>query len=224
MSTNATSAHHAPDASTAGSSGSGPGSGSASGSRFAAARRAMVDSQLRTSGVNEPYVLSRMLAVPREKFVPQKARGTAYIDRSIALDNGRRIAAPVFYGMLLEEADPRQDDRVLIVDAGSGYLPALIEPLVAQVQIITPEQANDAASAQDDFFSLVLIDGAVENVPRAIAAFMTADARLVTGLVTKGVTRLAAGRRSATDIALLPLAELGIPRIADFDTPKSWSF
>ena len=37
----------------------------------ARARRAMIDSQLRTSGVNEEYVLARMLAVPREDFLPQ---------------------------------------------------------------------------------------------------------------------------------------------------------
>ena len=37
----------------------------------AAARRAMVDSQLRTSGVNARFVLERMLIVPREDFVPE---------------------------------------------------------------------------------------------------------------------------------------------------------
>jgi protein-L-isoaspartate(D-aspartate) O-methyltransferase len=36
----------------------------------ATARRAMIDSQLRTSGINEEYVLARMLAVPREDFLP----------------------------------------------------------------------------------------------------------------------------------------------------------
>jgi protein-L-isoaspartate(D-aspartate) O-methyltransferase len=41
---------------------------------FDAARRAMIDSQLRTSGVNEPWVLARFAAVPRENFVPGGAR------------------------------------------------------------------------------------------------------------------------------------------------------
>ena len=38
---------------------------------YAAARKAMIDSQLRTSGVNETFVLDRMKAVPREDFVPE---------------------------------------------------------------------------------------------------------------------------------------------------------
>ena len=108
---------------------------------FETARRSMIDSQLRTSGVNEDFVLARMAAVPREDFVPAGSRGVAYIDRAIPLDNGRRIAAPLFYGMVLAEAQPSLDDTVLVVDAGSGYLAELIKPLVASVDSITADEA-----------------------------------------------------------------------------------
>ena len=37
---------------------------------YAAARKAMIDSQLRTSGVNDTFVLERMGTLPREDFVP----------------------------------------------------------------------------------------------------------------------------------------------------------
>ena len=63
--------------------------------RHEAARRAMIDSQLRTSGVNAEWVLRRMNEVPRERFVPDAAQGFAYIDRAIALGGGRFLAAPV---------------------------------------------------------------------------------------------------------------------------------
>ena len=69
-----------------------------------AARRAMIDSQLRPSGVNEPWVLSAMLSVPREDFVPEAMRGAAYIDRAIPLGDGRWLAAPLVHGRMLEEA------------------------------------------------------------------------------------------------------------------------
>ena len=49
-----------------------------------AARKAMIDSQLRTSGVNAEPVLRRMAEVARERFVPEAARGFAYIDRALA--------------------------------------------------------------------------------------------------------------------------------------------
>ena len=58
-----------------------------------AARRAMIDSQLRPSGVNEPRVLAAMARIPREDFVPVAMRSAAYIDRAIALGDGRFLAA-----------------------------------------------------------------------------------------------------------------------------------
>lgn len=193
------------------------------GNSSATARRAMIDCQLRTSGVNDESVLARMLAVAREDHVPDAARGTAYIDRSIALANGRRMAAPLFYGMVLTEAQLTAEDSVLVVDAGSGYLPALVEPLVASVDTISPEDAL-AKSRKKTTFSAILIDGAVESVPEGLVKRLSDEGRLITGLSVSGVTRLAIGRKTSGEIAMLPLAEMGIPRLAEFDTPTGWSF
>ena len=74
--------------------------------RFDDARRAMIDSQLRTSGVNEPFVLARMSVVPREDFVPESQRAAAYADRAVRLPDGGALPAPVVSGMLLAEARP----------------------------------------------------------------------------------------------------------------------
>ncbi|MCL4674378.1 MAG: protein-L-isoaspartate O-methyltransferase [Sphingomonadaceae bacterium] len=183
----------------------------------------MIDSQLRTSGVNEHFVLERMAAVAREDFVPAASRAVAYIDRAIPLDNGRRLAAPLFYGMVLAEAKPAATDRVLVVDSGAGYLPELLRPLVASVEVIAPEEAVAANRKKGDF-TLLVIDGAVEALPAPLIKRLEAGARVVTGLVANGVTRLAIGRRSGDDVALLPLAEIGIPRLGEFDQPKGWSF
>jgi protein-L-isoaspartate(D-aspartate) O-methyltransferase len=190
---------------------------------FSAARKAMIDSQLRTSGVNEPFVLERMTAVAREEFVPAAARAVAYIDRAIPLDNGRRLAAPLFYGMVLAEAKPTAADRALVVDSGAGYLPELLRPLVAAVEVISPEDAVAASRKKGDF-TLLVIDGAVEALPGSLIRRLEPGARVVTGLVASGVTRLAIGRRNGDDVALLPLAEIGIPRLGEFDQPKGWSF
>ncbi|GGD61998.1 protein-L-isoaspartate O-methyltransferase [Erythrobacter arachoides] len=192
------------------------------------ARRAMIDSQLRTSGVNAPFALKRMAAVAREDHVPARWRANAYIDRAIALDGGGQIAAPLFYGMMLEEADPREGEVVLIVDAGSGYLPALVEPMVATMSVITAEKAlqqTDEPSVPGAAATLLLIDGAVEHIPASLAARLADDARVVTGMVGRGgITRLAIGRKAGADVALLPLKDMGIPRLAAFDVAKGWSF
>jgi len=187
-----------------------------------AARRAMIDSQLRTSGVNAEFVLRRVNEVAREKFVPAAAQGFAYIDRAIALGGGRYLAAPVVQGMMLQEARPTRGDKALLVDGGSGYLAELLRPLVGSLDVISP--ADAAAKSRKGDYTLMLVDGAAEVLPATLVSRLADQARVVTGVIEDGVTRLAIGRKAAGDVALLPLAEMGIPALPEFAAPKGWSF
>lgn len=188
---------------------------------YEAARRAMIDSQLRTSGVNDEFVLERMNAVPREQFVPAAARGHAYIDRAIALGGGRFLAAPVVHGTMLQEARPMPADRALVVDGGSGYLAELLRPLVGSLDAVSPNQALDGGSGD---VTLLLVDGAAEQLPAALISRIADGGRVVTGWLRDNVTCLAVGRKAGDDVALLPLAEIGIPVLPEFARPKEWSF
>lgn len=190
---------------------------------YEAARRAMIDSQLRPSGVNADYVLARMGTVPREEFVPAAAKGFAYVDRAIALGNGRHLGSPLFQGMILQEARPTRSDKVLLVDGGSGYLAELVRPLVGSLEVITPEEAAAPSRKRGDF-SLLMIDGAIEHLPDSLVKRLADDGRVVTGWLRGGITRLATGRKVAGTVALLPLAEMGIPVLPEFAEPKGWSF
>jgi protein-L-isoaspartate(D-aspartate) O-methyltransferase len=182
----------------------------------------MLDSQLRTSGVNAEFVLRRMGEVAREDYVPEGARGFAYIDRAIALGDGRHLAAPVVQGMMLQQADPTARDTALLVDGGSGYLAALLRPLVGTLEVLAPGEALAARKGGD--VTLLIIDGAIEQLPDALVKRLADGARVVTGQVRQGVTRLAIGRKAAGDVALVPLAELGVPVLPEFAAPKGWSF
>lgn len=186
------------------------------------ARHAMIVSQLRTSGVNEPWVLSAMAAVAREHFVPEAMRDAAYIDRAIPLGNGRFLAAPLVHGKMLAEAAPTKTDKVLLVGDGEGYLATLLRPLAGSLDTVDPAAA--AGMTGEGAYSLVIIDGAVEELPEAIGAQMAEGGRIVTGLTVRGVSRLATGCKTAGTVSLLPLAELGIPALPEFAAPKRWSF
>ncbi len=186
------------------------------------ARRAMIDSQLRTSGVNEEYALARMLAVPREDFLPADKAAQAYIDRAVSLGEQGHLAAPLFYGKLLLEAAPAPTDRVLVVSGGTGYLAALIAPLVGTVTQVSAAEAADLTGAGE--YDLVVIDGAIEQLPEGLAAALADNGRIVTGLVLRQVTRLASGRKIAGQVNLQPVEDLGIPVLAAFAAPKRWTF
>ncbi|WP_234034994.1 protein-L-isoaspartate O-methyltransferase family protein [Aurantiacibacter sediminis] len=187
------------------------------------ARRAMIESQLRTSGVNAEFVLKRMSAVPREDFVPATAKSFAYMDRAIRLPEGGALAAPLVHGMMLQEAEPQSDEHVLLVDGGTGYLAELLRPLVADLTVITPEDAV-GSGRKGKGANLLIIDGAVEEVPAKLAKRLADGARIVTGLVDNGVTRIAVGRKGDRGVSLLPVFDVGIPQLHAFAKPKEWSF
>ncbi|MFN4039614.1 MAG: protein-L-isoaspartate O-methyltransferase family protein [Erythrobacter sp.] len=188
------------------------------------ARRAMIDSQLRTSGVNEEFALARMLAVPREAFLPADKAALAYIDRTVSLGEGAHLAAPLFYGKLLLEAAPVRSDRVLVVEGGTGYLAELLRPLVSEVVTISAAEAAAGKPAAGAPFSLIVIDGAVEQIPDSLAAQLGEEGRIVSGLVLRQVTRLAAGQQIDGRVSLRAIEDLGIPVLRAFDAPKGWSF
>lgn len=187
------------------------------------ARKAMIDSQLRTSGVNEEFALARMMAVPRENFLPADKAGLAYIDRSVVLGPDQHLAAPLFYGKLLLEAAPHTSDTVLIVEGGTGYLAELLRPLVDSVTVVSAADAAKGA-LPEGVFSLVLIDGAIEELPEALAGALDSDGRIVSGLLLRQVTRLASGRKITGKVTLQPVEEMGIPVLRVFDRAKSWTF
>ena len=186
-----------------------------------AQRKAMIVSQLRTSGVNEEFALARMMAVPREDFLPMDKQQLAYIDRSIALSNGA-LASPLFYGKTLIEAAPNADDRVLVVENGTAYLSALIAPLVDRVEVASAADAVEGVVSGD--YTLILIDGAIERLPDIMKDALAEDGRIVSGLLLRGVTRLASGRKVAGHLALQPVEDIGIPVLPAFNAPKTWTF
>ena len=94
--------------------------------------------------------------------------------------------------------------------------------MVGSLEVVTPAEA--VASRKGGDFTLLVIDGAVEQLPDALGRRLADGARAVAGVVENGITRLAIGRMAAGNLALLPLAEIGIPVLPEFAAPKGWSF
>ena len=186
---------------------------------FAAARRAMIDSQLRPSGVTDRAVLAAMAAVPREEFVPEAARAFAYSDRPIDLGQGRALMAPAALAMLLTELEPRPGERALVVGSGNGYAARLLELLGLDVDL-----ADGAEPAGKANYDVILIDGAVEVIPDEIIAQLSDGGRLGTALVEGGITRLIVGRKAGGAFGYLSIGDAGVPSLPGFIRPKAFEF
>ena len=81
--------------------------------------------------------------------------------------------------------------------------------LAGSVEVVSATAG--ARLAGEGGYTLVLVDGAIAQLPEGLAAALDDQGRIVTGLADRGVTRLAAGRKVGGQVSLLPLADLGIP-------------
>lgn len=174
-------------------------------------REAMVDSQLRTTGVNDPDVLAAIRGVLRERFVPTSRAALAYADAAIELAPGRWLLEPMVLGLLLTHARIGSADRVLVVGAGTGYAAAVIARLSRHVTAVE-EDAGLAASARANGvdaldgaltagwpagapYDVVFIDGAAAELPKALLAQVAEGGRLAAVIVgADGVGRATVGR------------------------------
>lgn len=206
----------------------------------AAARRLMIDSQLRPQGVTDHGVLEAMNAVEREKFVPADMRALAYVDRSLPLGNGRFLSPPAVLGQLLTQMMPVAGERALVVGAGTGYSAAVLDRIGLDVTAVesAPELAAQArqlgvAAVEADLASghkknapyhLVLIEGAVEYVPQPIIDQLADGGRLGTALVERGVTRLIVGRRAGGAFGYLSIGDAGVAALPGFSRPRTFTF
>ena len=109
-----------------------------------AARRLMVDDQLRSRGISDHRVLDAMLRVPRHEFVSPAHRTQAYEDHPLPIGEGQTISQPYVVALMLESLQLAPDEKVLEVGAGSGYATALLAELAAQVYSI---ERHDALAA-----------------------------------------------------------------------------
>jgi protein-L-isoaspartate(D-aspartate) O-methyltransferase len=94
-----------------------------------AARRQMVDQQIRTWEVLDPRVLDALSAVPREAFVPAEYRELAFADAPLPIGFGQSMLSPKLQGRILQALGVSAADHVLEVGSGTGYLAACLSLL-----------------------------------------------------------------------------------------------
>ena len=209
---------------------------------YAAARRAMVDSQLRPQAVTDPRVVAAMAAVPRELFVSFASRDVAYSDRMLALGDGRAMTAPATLGRMLVELAVAPGERALVIGAGGGYASAVLvqlgatvvavecdaaladrhRALVPRIEVVTGDLTEGAAQAAP--FDIILIDGAVETIPDTLIAQLAPDGRLAACLVDRNVQRLVIGRRAGTGFGLKSIVDAAAAPLPGFARPHAFTF
>lgn len=206
---------------------------------YAAARRKMVENQVRPNRVTDPLIVAALSELPRETFLPEALRGIAYVDEDIPLGGGRVLIKPMAASLIVQAADIAPSDVVLDVGCGVGYTAAVASRLASTVFALESDPTLAAAAREvlasldcatvsvvegplsagyptQAPFDVILLGGAVLQVPEALLGQLAEGGRLVAVIagqagVGKGTIFLKTGgivsRREAFDVAIPVLSE-----------------
>jgi len=93
---------------------------------FEAARRNMIEYQIRCCKVLDPIVLNTLSVLPREDFLPEHVRSLAYMEGRVPLPCGQEMMSPLQEAHVMQSLELKLTDRILEIGAATGYLTALI--------------------------------------------------------------------------------------------------
>jgi protein-L-isoaspartate(D-aspartate) O-methyltransferase len=168
---------------------------------YAAARHAMVESQIRTNRVVDPAIVAALGEIPREVFVSTQLRSVAYVDEAVPLGQGRYLMEPLAFASLLQAAEIRPTDIVLDVGCATGYSSAVLARLAATVVAVeeVPDFVRDANRLLAELpvlntavmesrltagcpkqapYDAIVIEGGVEEVPEELLSQLGEGGRL----------------------------------------------
>ncbi|MDB5564501.1 MAG: protein-L-isoaspartate(D-aspartate) O-methyltransferase [Tardiphaga sp.] len=175
-------------------------------SDFSTARQKMVDGQVRPSDVTDLRIIDAMLAVPREDFVPVSQRAMAYLDIDLDISapgaSKRFLIKPVVLARMLQAADVKATDNVLVVGCATGYSAAVVAKIAGKVTATEGDPALvakaadclarlgssnvvfKAAMAADGYagngpYDVIVLVGATEIVPNDLYRQLAPGGRLV---------------------------------------------
>ena len=101
-----------------------------------AARKRMVEHDLKGRDITNPKVLEIMGRVPRHLFVDKSLQSQAYADHPLPIGEGQTISQPYIVALMTQILLVQPGERVLEIGTGSGYQAAVLAELTNQVYTV----------------------------------------------------------------------------------------
>ena len=132
-------------------------------SDFAELRERMVRRQIEARGITSSLILDAFREVPREAFVDDGQRGSAYEDHPLPIEAGQTISQPYIVALMIEAAEVSPSDVVLEVGSGSGYAAAVMSR-IARAVIGIERQHDLVGSARErlhrlEYDNVMIVEG-----------------------------------------------------------------
>ena len=103
---------------------------------YEAARDNMIEQQVRPWDVLDQRALDTLANVPREHFLPEQFKGLAFADTRLPIGHGQKMLNPNITGRILQDLDLDENDQVLEIGTGSGYLTACLASICRHVDSV----------------------------------------------------------------------------------------
>jgi protein-L-isoaspartate(D-aspartate) O-methyltransferase len=215
---------------------------------FAAARRHMVDGQLRTTDVTDLRILTAMAEVPRERYLPPALSGIAYLDMAVPVGENagaRRLLKPMQLAKLIQAAELAATDKVLDVGCATGYGAAVLARIAGQIVALEqdPALAKAAATAlaaeakltvatgplsagwpAGAPYNVILLEGAAEVVPPALFRQLAEGGRLACVMGAGPGGKATVYRRSGEDFGGRAVFDAAAGVLPGFVKPLEFAF
>jgi protein-L-isoaspartate(D-aspartate) O-methyltransferase len=214
---------------------------------YAQARRVMVDRQVRTADVTDLRIISALLEVPREMFVPAARRAIAYLDLDVPVnESGRALLKPMVFAKLLQAAGIGETDRVLDVGCATGYSAGVLAKLAGDV--VALEDAALARGAGETLaqigaknlsvvsgalaagwaerapYDVIVLEGAAEVVPDSLLSQLKDGGRLVAVVGFGPMGKATLYRRAGGHATAQPVFDAAAPPLPGFIKPAAFVF
>jgi len=196
--------------------------------KFSAARQRMLRWDLRGRDITDPRVLSAMMEVPREEFIPDSHRPQAYTDGPLPIGLNQTISQPYIVALMTQELRVDRDCEVLEVGTGSGYQTVVLSKLVKKVYTIErfSELADSARKVLEKlgisnvefyvgdgssgwpasrlpssgYFDRIMITAAVPEIPKPLAGQLVDGGLIVAPVGGRSVQELVAGEKKGDNL------------------------
>ncbi len=166
----------------------------------AIAKHNMIEQQIRPWEVLDSQVLGVLNQIDRADFVKDNYKGLAYADCQIPLANQTRMFPPVVEGRMLQALLIGENDSILEIGSGSGYISACLATLGKQVLSLDIDAGNLAFAQQntaqaglsniefkqanglevdfDELYDIIALNGSVREIPESLKQALNPGGRM----------------------------------------------
>jgi len=219
---------------------------------FEAARKNMVEHQIRCCKVLDADILDMLETMPRDQFLPEDIRSLAYMEGHAPLPNEQEMLTPLQEATILQHLRLQGTESILLIGAGSGFLATLLAMNAAsvtacelhsnltsiakknindhgvnninviQVNAMDPTAIHKALAQQ--VFDVLVIAAAVKTVPEHLRAYVHDHGQVISFVGTNPVITMQHEQRQGVANIVTPLLETSLLSIEGLPKVRKLDF